>query len=576
MPELEKTDSLIRWTVSTGRVNVGTRAMIGGTTFDGTKYFSYDLDAAGNPKMNSDLTDYIYKDNPIVGGYPVDTPVSKDADCVSLEQACDQNGDLRHGIGFWVDYIRRYGTVKEEFRDVFGNDAHLVYTASGGTNPYSYWNYGGDARYWVKGGRYLFRAFYPDLLQRYIIEESTNGQLLVLDYNTHKFQEDLMVAHNEVYTVDDMQPGNGASIYYSGGSSISDVLAVTNHVDANNLGDFHFSEPFDLSDPVPLYFEHTLAAIRVRFTFNYDDEDELTRVFFENTVNGKGFKTSGLLLYGAYSDFEKFNTSGTYYNPDYPELNTNGTTDAQFKPFLDLNEDKNTFEWRAQPLAPDTPFYDWQVALTLEDGVTVPTAAQLEDPDVDKYRTGVPFKHTTGADGSKTERIAIAYSDSRDYAYRKTIGGVIGEYKEKVFGQAETIVRNGHNVTVPAELVLEPNHTIMDDPATQKPPTFASNEGWILILPQQSDGTTDLCYTTAETSDEGIVRVKIPVFTGTMEDGTLYDETNPEHQANRSSFSHFVAGMRYTYTVVIGKTNLYMNVTISPWNIKYSNTEVVF
>ncbi len=572
-PEVQRTDSLIRWAVSAGSVSVGTRAMVGETSYEGGKYFSYDIDAEGNPVLNADRTDYVYVDNNVVDGYPEKTPVSRNPDCVSLEQACDVNGKLKHGVGFWVDYIKRDGTSKEEFRGVFGDNTSLVYTDVDGTNPYSYWNYKGDAQYWALGGRYLFRAYYPNLLQRYVIEESTNGQLMVLDYNTHKFQEDLMVAHNEVFTTDPLQDGK-PTIYYKDGK-FSDVLAVTDHVNSNNLGEFHFSQTFDLSDPVPLHFEHTLTAVRVRFTFNYDDDDELTRVFFENTVEGKGLKTSGLLLYGAYENFERYNTSGTYYNPNYPDLNVNGTTAMQFQPFIDLNGDKRTFEWRAQPLAAGIPFYDWQVAETLEDGKTVPTAEQLNDPDLDVYRTGVPLRFTTGADNSTTERMAIAYSDSRDYALRvRNSAGTVTKYIEKVHGQQETIVRNGRNVTVPAELVLEENTTIMDDPATQKPPTFASNEGWLLILPQQSDGTVELCYTTAETSAEGIARLKIPEFTGTNAEGVVYDASDAGH--DRKDFCHFVAGRRYTYTVVIGKTNAYLNIMIEPWNVRYSNTDVTF
>ncbi len=558
VPEPEKTDSLIRWSVSTGNVRVETRALIGETTYEGGKYYTYQFDSGGNPVFNSDRTDYVYADNPVSGGYPTDTPVSKNPEHISLEQACDVAGELKHGIGFWVDYIKREGTNKEDYRGVFGDNTSLVYTKTDGTNPYSYWNYQGDAQYWALGGRYLFRAYYPNLLQRYVIEESTNGQLLVLDYNTHKFQEDLMVAHNEVFTVDPMKDGR-ATIYYKDGT-YSDVLAVTDHVNSNNLGEFHFSQTFDLSDPVPLHFDHTLAAIRVRFIFNYDDQDELTRVFFENTVEGKGFQTSGLLLYGAYENFDKYNTSGTYYNPAYPEFNLNGTTDVQFKPFFDLNLDKRSFEWRAQSLAAGIPFYDWQVAKSTVNG--------------DTYRIGVPLSYTTASDGTVTERMAIAYSDSRDYALRVSKAGAVTTYKEKVHGKAEDIIRNGVTVTVPAELALEPNNTIMDDPATQKAPTFASNEGWVLVLPQQSDGTTQLCYTTSESSDEGVTRLNIPAFTGTNADGVLYDETDAS--LDRKDFCHFVAGRRYTYTVVIGKTNTYLNVTITPWNTKYSVTDVTF
>ncbi len=653
-PEPSKTgDMLIHWNISASDGAKATRAMIGSTAVENKRYFYYEFDENGNPVLNADRTDYEYKDNPMVEAtngnkYPEYAPVSKLADCISLEQACSPTTShgLGHGIGFWVDYIWREGTTENVERNKFGDNTRLTYHYTG-ENPFSYWNYEGKAQYWAEKGRYLFRAFYPDFLKGFIERTSTNGELFVMNYNTLKYQEDLMVAHNEVFVADPQK--NQPTIYYTPDGKFSDLTMVTNHVNGENIGDFHFSETFNLSQAVPLPFEHTQAAVRVRFTFNYEEEDELTSVFFRNTIEDKGMHTNGLLLYGAFEPFVPHQDAegSTHKNTYRPE-------DDGFEPFLRLNNYKRTFKWSSEPhKLDDGDFYKWQVAETTVDG-ELPDSTESQADQTGRttlFRTGIPFSYKVENDGTIVEHMAIAYSDSRDYAVRTTKSGEtpviiekvhaenttrmvwMGEYdyvkaagatktdaprqsaerpEEELYflndnGEYEQVFQwTGYqeedgvpvnNVEiplyeiheVPAQIHLEKSTTVMNDsadPVGQQPPTFASNEGWIFILPQTCDGTTELCFTTAETGDEGVTSLKIPEFTGTKhiihDNGTestyRYGDANipAELGLTKDDFCDFAPGMRYTYTVVIGRTNLYLNLVVEPWRERHAVTEIVF
>ncbi len=612
-PEMPPSGSQpIVWQASTNESK--TRAMIGSTAFSDTGHYYY-YDASGALVENPEDAQ----------GYPTYTPVSAMQDCVSLEQACDTRGELKHGIGFWVDYIQRDGLTENVFRDVFNAETKLVYDTSG-ENPHNHWNYMGAAEYWALGGRYLFRAFYPNLLQNYIIDESSNGELVVLQYNTHKYQHDLMVAYNEVFTVDPRKGGE-PSIYYTN-NGYSYLTMVTNHVDGKNVGDFHFSQRFDLSDPVPLPFHHTQAAVRVRFTFNYEDYDELTSVFFRNTEKNKGLHTDGLLLFGAFEPFEEHEDADaeSHKNTYYPY-------DTCFHNFERLNTDKRTFKWSSQPHDVNAgDFYVWRAAVTDVTGRPLPSDySETKYPNMITYRSGIPFWYEVKDDGSVTEVMAIAYSDSRDQAGRMfdESGALVeGSYREKMHaedneanlkqsvwvgigGEVQCSDKNGDpitltddnsdgyvDVTLDPKIVLEPSTTVMNDPndpidpdtgKVVAPPTFASNEGWVFILPQAYDGTTELCFTTSETGDKGITARKLPAHTGTYFDTATrttvhYDDWVADKDGikttysnlTEASFCHFAPGSRYTYTITVGKTNVYLNLMVEPWQEKWATTEIEF
>lgn len=93
---------------------------------------------------------------------------------------------------------------------------------------------------------------------------------------------------------------------------------------------------------------------------------------------------------------------------------------------------------------------------------------------------------------------------------------------------------------------------------------FAQNDGWLLIIPQKSDGTVELCFTTEEGGPDNVYSVKIPTKTGT---GT---------QGPDSAGENWIAGYRYTYTVSITKTDLELYLGLSDWNQLDSSFSITF
>ena len=69
---------------------------------------------------------------------------------------------------------------------------------------------------------------------------------------------------------------------------------------------------------------------------------------------------------------------------------------------------------------------------------------------------------------------------------------------------------------------------------------YSSNEGWILIIPQQTDATTQLCFKLGSTGD--LVH-RIPLPTATYE-----------------------AGKRYVYNVRMGQSGVSLTLKIADWN----------
>ena len=82
---------------------------------------------------------------------------------------------------------------------------------------------------------------------------------------------------------------------------------------------------------------------------------------------------------------------------------------------------------------------------------------------------------------------------------------------------------------------------------------YTRNNGNILIIPQTSDGTVNLCFTTRNGGNT-VYRVPIPKETGTG--------------INRSQF---LPGYRYVYTITITETNLRVDLSIAPWNLLKSS-----
>ena len=94
---------------------------------------------------------------------------------------------------------------------------------------------------------------------------------------------------------------------------------------------------------------------------------------------------------------------------------------------------------------------------------------------------------------------------------------------------------------------------------------FAQNNGWVLILPQQSSGNLQFCFTT-QSGEEGVYRVSIPKVTERIKasDGSVVESTE------------YLPGKRYTYTISITETNLILDLTVADWNERESSHSIVF
>ena len=202
-----------------------------------------------------------------------------DPDWETLEQACTpaSSGGSGKAIGIWADYSYTDTDGQESTAENIFEGTRLIFAPKEGGNPHSNWNYEGEDLYWFPGGRYKFRAYFPQELEGNVVP-STNASTFVIEYPTHKIQEDLLVAYNEVDTADPLT---------------------------------------DLNDPVLLRFRHGLAAIRFFIKADYANTDYLTSCYLQNAET-RDFATSGMLAYGAETDPEQLSwVMG--YNPPVTE-----------------------------------------------------------------------------------------------------------------------------------------------------------------------------------------------------------------------------------------------------------------
>ena len=176
-----------------------------------------------------------------------------------LQGTCTPSeGGTCESIGVWGQYV-----IEEDGQTsthVEFDAVPLTYAAkTEDTNPYNDWNYPGEARRWVSGGVYTFRACYPQALMESLMTEIT-PTILQGTVNTAEIQKDLLVA--------------------------------SAYVDTNTA---------NLSGPVPLDLKHILAAIRIRVEAEdgYDPgDDAITSCWFQNQSDATNlFATSGYLVY---------------------------------------------------------------------------------------------------------------------------------------------------------------------------------------------------------------------------------------------------------------------------------------
>jgi len=186
-----------------------------------------------------------------------------------IEYSSGVNG-LGQTIGIWADYAMTIDGQEHEVKDVFAG-TELVYNPKL-TTADTKWEYKTTPAYWVIGGRYSFRAFYPEGSDGLAIsKELSNAKSLVIEMNTAKIQRDMLLAHK--------------------------------YVDTNGSG-------FNLDAPVELNFRHGMSALRFRFKF-YDgsdgvfySEDAITSCWFE-VDEDDSFAITGYMVYGNGLDYDK-------------------------------------------------------------------------------------------------------------------------------------------------------------------------------------------------------------------------------------------------------------------------------
>lgn len=178
---------------------------------------------------------------------------------------------LGQTVGVWADY--RIGTAGNytEVKDVF-KGTRLQYDPTS-TDAATKWDYEANPAYWVIGGQYAFRAYYP-AGEININEKLSSAKAVVIEMNTAKIQRDVLVAYNSYDTKTGLPIGETEG------------------------------EPKTLEDPVTLNFRHAMAALRFRFKFvdNEEDgvyysEDLLTSCWFQSDGEN-AFALTGYMIYG--------------------------------------------------------------------------------------------------------------------------------------------------------------------------------------------------------------------------------------------------------------------------------------
>ena len=185
---------------------------------------------------------------------------------VDIEKACtpESKGGKGQTIGIWADYDITIDGTQYTVENVF-KGTHLYYNNSLSDEADTKWEYIGDPAYWVAGGKYIFRAYYPSG-EVSVLESSSSAKAFVVESNTASTQRDLLLAFNSFDT---------ATGKYADGSE------------------------GDMSKPVPFNFRHAMAAVKVCFRFENDfySEDAITSCWFENSANDD-FAITGMMTYG--------------------------------------------------------------------------------------------------------------------------------------------------------------------------------------------------------------------------------------------------------------------------------------
>lgn len=177
-----------------------------------------------------------------------------------LQKACTPYEGGYEKIGVWGEYdIEENGQLSTHVE--FDNVPLTFAPKAEETNPYNDWNYPGEARYWNYGGKYKFRACFPQELVTGLMTQMDATILQGGPINTMNLQEDILVAATMVDKTTDNQSG-----------------------------------------PVELDLKHVFAAIRFKVKaingFVPSEGEEVTSCWLQNKNNATNlFSPSGYLVH---------------------------------------------------------------------------------------------------------------------------------------------------------------------------------------------------------------------------------------------------------------------------------------
>lgn len=251
--------------------------------------------AKNSPEVHPDNGLLVRWSAETVGGYATKTLIETRElmECACTPSTMDYthaDGSTEKGwdqtVGVWSDYsINLDGTV-QEVRDVFKGTTLIYNPESGSTD--SKWEYKSNPAYWVIGGEYVFRAYYP-AGELNVNSKLSSAKSLVIEMNTAKTQRDVLLAYNSFDT--------------------------RTRTDA-------FGNIRELNEPVSLNFRHAMSCLMFRFKF-YDgeegvfySEDALTSCWLQ-TDEDDSFALTGHLIYGDGKDYSEGLVNWRYQY--YPE-----------------------------------------------------------------------------------------------------------------------------------------------------------------------------------------------------------------------------------------------------------------
>lgn len=192
------------------------------------------------------------------------------------------------------------------------------------------------------------------------------------------------------------------------------------------------------------------------------------------------------------------------------------------------------------------------------------TACWLRNTAEDGFTTaGMMVYGTTDGEGNY-DATNIDWAESYQ-PYNPSLAGGLKFYEWKAQSPLEFKNENdGDEDAFDPEDEVNPATAYSTTAQTDAGNRFKDNDGWLLVIPQKSDGTVEFCFTTENGGANNVYRIKIPTITGTDESGPKDDGTN------------WIPGYRYTYTISITKTDLELYLALSDWNQLDSSFSITF